>query len=79
MFGSKVDVVFDLFSSGTVKPVRFGFSVVNLVKMYVGEGLGIAPSALTVDHFPPYTYIFTGLDPGCILDFAGFVKIEGDA
>ena len=73
--GCEVDVALDVGGVGGVVSVGAELGVVG----YAGFGesvVGVCPRLdVAGEHFPPYADELHWLDPGCILDFTGFVEV----
>ena len=78
VLGCEVDVLFYIFVSGTVTAVGLHFGVVHFTQFDGGKVVCICPGALTCNHFPPYTYVFHGLNPGNVLVSTRFVQVQRD-
>ena len=79
VFGGEVNVALHVGRVGRVCAVGFGVGKVGFAQLHGRKVVGVAPGALVGNHVPPYAYIFSGLDPRGILDFARFVQVQRQA
>ena len=76
---SVVYVFLHISSSCSVTAVRFYLCEVVRVDMSAVQIPSVGPVAAAGYHLPPYTHIFARLDPGCVLNLARLIEVEGDA
>ena len=76
IFSCKVYITFYVFIGSTMTSVRFSFGIVRFTQFYRRQIIGISPSALSGNHFPPYAYIFHRLNPGNIFISTRLIQIQ---
>ena len=75
MLGGEVDVLLHVLRRSTVAAVGLHLFIVRHTEFHAGHGIGVAPCALARDHLPPYSYIFSRVNPAGVGDFRGLVEI----
>ncbi len=76
VLSSKVYVFSYLSVVGAMTAVGLHFCIIGFTELYRRQVVGIVPSVVAGNHFPPHTAVFHGMDPRSVLDLARFVEIE---
>ena len=79
VFGGKVDVSLHIGRVGRVFGRGGEFGVVGFAEFHTAHGVGVGPLSASGDHVPPHAHVFHGVNPRGVVDFGGFVEVEGDA
>ena len=79
VFGGKVDVSLHIGRVGRVFGRSGEFGVVGFAEFHGAHGVGVGPLSASGDHVPPHAHVFHGVNPRGVVDFGGFVEVEGDA
>ena len=79
VLGGEIDIAEDILGGGAVVAVGRYLAVVGLADLHGGEVVGVRPRLAPVNHLPPYSDVFHGLNPRCVLYAARLVEVERHA
>ena len=75
---SEVDILLHVGSVRRMAAVGLGVCIVGLPELHGTELIRISPRLAACYHLPPHTAVLGGMNPGSVLDLAGFVEVKNE-